>query len=71
MWVPQRRIPPVVLRWEDQAQPERDESTVSRGRWNERRKQEEPAVAAAAFYSFEFFPWSFPSCMWSSVVGQG
>ena len=45
----------MVLKWEDQAQPERDESTVSRGRWNERRKQEEPAVVATAFHSFEFF----------------
>ena len=37
----------------------------------EEAKQEEPAVVAAAFHSFEFFPWSFPSCMLSSVVGQG
>ena len=46
------------------------ESTVSRDRWNEGKK-EEPAVVPVAFYSFEFFPWSFPHCILSSLVGKG
>lgn len=47
------------------------ESTVSRDRWNEGKKEEEPAVVPVAFYSFEFFPWSSPHCILSSLVGKG
>lgn len=65
------RCPKVSLSGKTRRSQRAHESTVSRDRWNEGKKEEEPAVGHVAFYSFEFFPWSSPHCILSSLVGKG